>query len=64
MKELIRNIAIGWLVAITMISIVALLLVFGFETVASAMMLCMLILPLILITGLAIAVLIMPDFPS
>lgn len=64
MKELIRNIAIGWLVGVTFSSIIGALLLFGFETVALAIVSLMILIPILLFTGLAIAVLIMPDYPS
>lgn len=64
MKELIRNIAIGWLVGVTITSIVAALLLFGFETVALTIISLMILIPILLFTGLAIAVLTMPDYPS
>lgn len=64
MNTLIRNIAIGWLVGVTLTSIVAGLLIFGFETFALAITLMMIIVPVLLFTGLAIVILIFPNYPS
>lgn len=64
MNKLLRSIAIGWLVAVVFNIILFGLLYLGFADFVFIVGVVLLILVFCVINALAIAVLILPDFPS
>lgn len=62
--KLLRNMAIGWLVAVAINLVILGLLIFGFEEFVFIVGMVLLAMAFCLITSLAITILVMPDFPE